>query len=182
MAGHVTIRTARVADATDIGRIHVRAWQVGYRDIMPAVYLDGLDANARGRQWEVGLAQREVEPDGTSTMLAELDRQLVGICVYGSYRLDDSEEAADSPLAELLMLNVDPEFWGTGVAQALDAHALGGLCVRWPRETAALWVLDDNARGRRFYEKEGWEADGVSKDEDVGGTSLTELRYTIGLA
>ena len=40
-----------------------------------------------------------------------------------------------------------------------------------------LWVLEDNPRGRDFYERQGWHADGGRKVEDLGGVELTELRY-----
>jgi hypothetical protein len=35
---------------------------------------------------------------------------------------------------------------------------------------AVLWVLDQNTRARRFYEREGWMADGGVKTETVTGT------------
>jgi len=40
-----------------------------------------------------------------------------------------------------------------------------------------LWVLDSNARARRFYEAGGWRADGAVKRDDSFGISLTEVRY-----
>jgi hypothetical protein len=43
--------------------------------------------------------------------------------------------------------------------------------------SATLWVLDSNARARRFYELAGWTADGSSKQADVAGATVTEVRY-----
>jgi len=34
---------------------------------------------------------------------------------------------------------------------------------------AALWVLDSNARARRFYAKGGWAEDGTVKQDDSYG-------------
>ena len=48
-------------------------------------------------------------------------------------------------------------------------------------ELAALWVLEDNPRTRRFYELAGWSCDGGSKDEEWLGTSVREVRYRINL-
>ena len=44
-------------------------------------------------------------------------------------------------------------------------------------EEAILWVLDTNARARRFYEAAGWEADGSEKVETLGDLELREVRY-----
>ena len=42
---------------------------------------------------------------------------------------------------------------------------------------AFLWVLEGNARGRRFYEAAGWDADGQTKTAAIGGRELVEVRY-----
>jgi hypothetical protein len=42
---------------------------------------------------------------------------------------------------------------------------------------ATLWVLQDNARARRFYSQAGWTADGATKTDDLDGFSLLEVRY-----
>jgi len=40
-----------------------------------------------------------------------------------------------------------------------------------------LWVLDTNARARRFYEAAGFRADGALKVDDGRGFPLSEVRY-----
>ena len=59
---------------------------------------------------------------------------------------------------------VEPDHWGTGIGSRLLAHAT---------DARFLWVLCDNHRGRRFYEHNGWRADGA--EQVVFDT--TELRY-----
>jgi hypothetical protein len=39
-----------------------------------------------------------------------------------------------------------------------------------------LWVLDDNPRARRFYEREGWHPDG-SAESDYLGLTVPLVRY-----
>ncbi len=34
-----------------------------------------------------------------------------------------------------------------------------------------------NARARRFYERTGWHADGVTREDDEGGFVIPEVRY-----
>ncbi|MGW9030074.1 hypothetical protein ACWGQ5_39485 [Streptomyces sp. NPDC055722] len=42
---------------------------------------------------------------------------------------------------------------------------------------AALWVLEDNERARRFYEAGGWGPDGAAVVDTTGGAALNKLRY-----
>jgi hypothetical protein len=42
---------------------------------------------------------------------------------------------------------------------------------------AVLWVLPDNARGRRFYELAGWTTDGTQRTSEVRGVVVPEVRY-----
>jgi hypothetical protein len=43
----------------------------------------------------------------------------------------------------------------------------------------ALWVLRDNVRARRFYERAGFIADGTEKAADLVGHQLREVRYVL---
>ena len=52
-------------------------------------------------------------------------------------------------------LSVHPDHWGTGVAGRLVDACLDDLNAMGSR-TVALWVLADNHRARRFYERTGW--------------------------
>jgi len=45
-----------------------------------------------------------------------------------------------------------------------------------------LWVLEENARARRFYERAGWASDGTRKDELRDGRARHELRCRRELA
>ena len=57
-------------------------------------------------------------------------------------------------------LYVVPDEWGTGVAGALHDHALAAMngCA-----VAHLWVLEENHRARRFYERRGWRPSGETR-------------------
>jgi len=179
----VVIRPPVVDDADDIGRIHVVAWQIGYQGLMAEATLNGLDASERGEYWRELLFEqvRDDPRHGPVPLVAERDGAVVGVAVCGPFRPGVDDSAEHRPAGELWMLNVDPEHWGTGIAQQLDNHAVDQLRLSFPGEMAALWVLEANARGRRFYEKQGWRADGQSKDENVAGAVLTEVRYFIEL-
>ncbi|HZQ83097.1 MAG TPA: GNAT family N-acetyltransferase [Gaiellaceae bacterium] len=56
---------------------------------------------------------------------------------------------------------VRPDHWGTGVAVELHDAALAALpdCAE-----VKLWVLEENHRARRFYEKHGWRPNGETRE------------------
>ncbi|HKB20570.1 MAG TPA: GNAT family N-acetyltransferase [Gaiellaceae bacterium] len=59
-------------------------------------------------------------------------------------------------------LYVVPERWGTGLADELHDRALEevrGL----GSSSCRLWVLEDNIRARRFYERRGWRENGETR-------------------
>jgi GNAT superfamily N-acetyltransferase len=74
------------------------------------------------------------------------------------------------------MLNADPTVFGTGAGPAVHDAALDRLAASGHRR-AVLWVVRDNPRARRFYEREGWRADGHEVVADMGGATVVELRY-----
>jgi len=76
----------------------------------------------------------------------------------------------------LYAINVDPDRWGTGAGRALLAAAQAEL-ARLGYAKAVLWVLPDNARGRRFYELAGWTTDGTQRTSEVRGVVVPEVRY-----
>lgn len=59
-------------------------------------------------------------------------------------------------------LYVLPKEWGSGVAGRLHDEALRKLADAGAT-TARLWVLEDNTRARRFYERRGWHTDGSER-------------------
>jgi RimJ/RimL family protein N-acetyltransferase len=161
------IRPATPADAAAIAAVHVASWQGAYRGQLPDEVLDGLDVERRTAGWQQYLAQ-----DGQATFVAEDEGRVVGFVHLNAARDDDAEPAT----GEVIAIYALPEAWGTGAGRELMAAAL-----EWLREagyrTATLWVLDRNARARRFYELAGWEPDGVAKDDVVAGVPVTEVRY-----
>jgi putative acetyltransferase len=53
-----------------------------------------------------------------------------------------------------------PDYWGSDVASELHDAALAhvGDCAE-----VKLWVLEENLRARRFYEKHGWRRNGEER-------------------
>ena len=162
------MRRARPGDARAVAEVHVRTWQAAYRQVLPLDRLDAVTAGQRVPLWERLLANPEL-----STFVAEQDDRIVAFVNVGPGR----EPGADGELYAIYAL---PEAWGTGAAHDLMAAGLAELRAAG-HATAVLWVLEDNPRARRFYEREGWTCDGARKQEQFLGTDLDEIRYAISL-
>jgi len=162
-----TLRRATVADAAAIGTMHVRAWQVGYRGIMPDAYLDGLQPAQREAMWRDTLSR-----DDPDRQMLVLDRggRVVGSAAFGPSR---DEATTDG---ELYSLNVDPDEWGRGHGGRLLREVAAGLRDAGYRE-AVLFVVVENERARRLYESDGWTVDGGEATEEVLGVEVREVRY-----
>jgi len=169
-----TIRAAVVDDARAIAQIHVDGWRAAYRGQMPDALLDGLSVDQRTEDRRRGIATPR-SPEHR-TWVAETGGRIVAFAITGPSR--DKEAAAG--VAELFAIYVDPARWGTGAGRALLAHVLADLRGRGV-PAVTLWVLDTNARARRFYETAGFAADGGEKSEAFGGVPLREVRYLLPL-
>ncbi|MBM7081641.1 GNAT family N-acetyltransferase [Micromonospora sp. WMMD734] len=177
----LTIRREEPDDAEAIARVHIHGWQAGYAGIMPAEVLARLNPVAWAqRRRDVGTADPE---HPFTTLLAEIDGLPAGFTTFGPYRNNQDRGDLDPAYGEVLAMYVEPAHWGDGTAQALFAAARDGLAARGWREYR-LWVLADNARARRFYERAGLSVDGERSRYQVplagGGppVHLDELRYT----
>jgi len=170
----VTVRAAVVDDARAIAQIHVDGWRAAYRGQMPDALLDGLsfDRRTEDRRRDI------VEPRSPEhrTWVAEEDGRVVAFAITGPSRDKDAAPG----VAELFAIYVDPARWGSGAGRATLAHVVADLRRRG-LAAVMLWVLDTNARARRFYEVAGFVADGGEKSEPFGGATLREVRYLLRL-
>jgi GNAT superfamily N-acetyltransferase len=170
-----TIVPASVADADEIGAMHVRSWQGAYRGLMPQEYLDQLDPVQRADRWRRIL--RDVDSYRGGVLIATTAAGVVGFTAYGPTRDDDGDPGRTGEVTAIYLL---PETWGKGTGRRLMAAALENLTAAGYTD-ATLWVLDTNARARTFYAAGGWVEDGAVKHDDRHGFPLTEVRYRRGL-
>ena len=166
------VRAARVDDAARIAEIHVLGWQGGYRGLMPQDYLDGLDPADRVSRWIQSLGSADWSRGGCF-VVADDDGVLAGFADVISSRDDDAEPGK---VGEVRSIYLAPDAWGHGLGRELMAAALTHLAELGCHEVT-LWVLDTNARARRFYEAAGFRPDGAIKVDDSHGFPLEEVRY-----
>ncbi len=134
------------------------------------------------RRAEGERAAQGERPAGSAAAVAPVT-QVVGYASYGPER-DQNGAIGQAPLdsgspqkcvAELYALYVAPAWWSTGTGRALMDRVLAEVRAEgYPR--IVLWVLEENARARRFYERAGFRPSGASQVlHGLGG--VTEVCY-----
>jgi GNAT superfamily N-acetyltransferase len=158
---HATIRPATPDDAFGCAKVHHTSWVETYSELLPATHWETDTLEQRTATWQLWL-----EGDGV-VKAAEFGGQIVGIAFCGAGRqVGDHPPLRDR---ELYLLYVLAAHHGTGVGQALlDA-------VVAPGAPAQVWVAERNPRARRFYERNGFLADGACfVDEQL---NLAQVRH-----
>ncbi|HKT45042.1 MAG TPA: GNAT family N-acetyltransferase [Gaiellaceae bacterium] len=147
--------------------MHVRTWQAAYTHVFGAERLEGMDVEARTLRWRRWIEAGEV------AHVADDEGRIVGFVWVGPSRDPDAD-------GELYAIYVLPEAWGSGTGPALMRAGIDAMRDAGYREPV-LWVLEDNPRARRFYEREGWELDGGRKEDEFLGVRVAEVRYRVRL-
>jgi GNAT superfamily N-acetyltransferase len=137
----VTIRLARADEAELLFAIQKGASLAGLGHIFPADRFPYPDDAVRERWREV------VATPDHEAFVAETDGEAVGVAAIERW---------------LNGLYVLPERWGSKVAPALHEAALDAIRAAG-KAGAHLWVLEANARARRFYERRGWRENGTTR-------------------
>ncbi len=164
------IRSAEPGDESAIAELHVVAWQVTYRGMVPDEYLDGLSVPRRTQGWRQVIAG--IESPGEELLVALEGGQLQGF--VHSCRSRDPD--AGPHVGEVTAIYVHPDHWGEGIGRRLLEQSVGRLGEAG-FSSATLWVLDLNHRARAFYASAGWLPDGGTKDDERAGFTLHEVRY-----
>jgi ribosomal protein S18 acetylase RimI-like enzyme len=164
----LNIRHARVDDAPTLAQIHVDAWQVAYRSIVPDSFLQRFTYQKREAAFREALAANLEE-----TYLVEDEANAIGILTIGACRDDDLDVKATG---EIWGIYLAPAYWRRGIGTWLVHEAERMLQARGYRDVV-LWVLEDNLEARRFYEALGFQVDGAFKMVELG-KPLKAIRYT----
>ncbi len=165
------IRRATAADAATVARIHVASWQVAYRGIMPDDVIARTDLAYRTAFWEERLADH-----AGSVFLVEDGGQAAAFCHMISTPDPDHDPTT---IGHITALHVLPDVRGRGYGLALLDRVFDEFRERGFSDVT-LWVLEQNAKARRFYEQRGFRLDGGRKMHSRT-TAVPEVRYRIKL-
>ncbi len=166
-----TTRRATPADAETLARINVAAWRSAYQGIVPRALLDGLRPADRVGRF------RARPGDPRATWVAVTEDGTIGAYATVVPVREESDRLPGVPTGELASLYAAPRFRGAGAGFSAHQAGLAHL-VRQGFGHAVVWVFRANAPARRFYERCGWQCDGVVKDPQLGGVPTPEIRYS----
>ena len=139
--------------------VHWKAWHEAYPGLVSQDYLDRLTLEKcaeMAHSW----------PDGI--LVAKEQGRVIGFAGYGNR----GEEAPGT--GEIFAMYVLSEYYGKGIGQHLMDAALEKL--KGCRQIC-LWVLKKNKRAIRFYEKNGFCANG--EESFSKACKATEIRMVL---
>ena len=187
----MVIRAGSAADAAQIAEVQRESWSGAYTGIIADEIIDrvtALDDGARVRQsfrtrpWQrmiVAIPDGEDGEDGGGGG----GGGIVGYAAFGPetdvlgapWPHPLSTDGEERRVAELYALYVRPAWWSTGTGRVLMDRVLA-RSVAAGYSSITLWVLRDNRRARRFYERAGFAPDGAT-NVLTGLGDVLELRY-----
>ena len=128
-------------DLFAVSNVYEQSWKYAYRGIIPQAYLDSIPAG----RWASGIARENMK----SLLLLE-NQRIIGTAAICKSRWEEYPN-----FGEIVSIYLLPAYMGQGFGKALfrrcteELHAQG-------YDKILLWVLEENARARRFYEKNGF--------------------------
>ena len=141
--------------------VHWKSWQEAYPGIVDQQYLDSLTLDkceTIAFRWTDNII---VAKDGDS---------VIGFVAFGKYRNDELENAG-----EVFAVYILSQYYGKGVGYRLIQAAHSELA---DYSKIAVWVLKENTRAIRFYERCGYRFDGREEILELG-SPVTEVRMVL---
>lgn len=123
--------------------VHWKSWHEAYPGLVAQSYLDKLTlekCEAIAYRW----------PD--NILVAKDGEDVIGFVGFGKYRDDELPDAG-----EVFSIYILSRYYGQGVGSQLMREALNQL-RDYPQ--TAVWVLKENQRAIRFYQRWGYRFDG----------------------
>lgn len=158
-----TIERVKLGDEVTLAYIQTESWKAGFKDILNADIL-----------------QKCTQIDKTTAMYRRLLEQNIGngylLKVEGTPHCIawwDATRENDMPgYAELICIHSLQNQWRKGYGSKMLDAVLRDIATAGYTKVM-LWVFEDNVRARRFYEAQGFIADGKTKPNNES----TEICY-----
>lgn len=142
------LRRAGTADLEAIVDVFMDCWMVSYSQAMPGRLVDAMTRERAREIWARTLANSDTEV--VVAAAPENGGRVSGVVGYALPEPDVGYVAS---------LYVSPSTQGAGTGRLLLAEAERRLREQGARR-ARLWVFEQNAPSRSFYQRQGWQADG----------------------
>ncbi|MDO6814487.1 GNAT family N-acetyltransferase [Cobetia amphilecti] len=163
----IKIQSATINDCFEVAILHVKTWQHAYRGMLPECYLNSLSVSDREIMW-----RRMIKQQSAQLLVARIAEQITGFVAFGASR--DKDASIDR--SEIWAIYVAPESWSMGIGHSLWVSAQQEIIAKG-YTSASLWLLADNEKALRFYERVGFTLEPSSrKSFELGGVEVEEIR------
>lgn len=149
-------------DRFEISRIYEESWRYAYKDIIPQNYLESIPA---------GCWVTKLDKEGRNTLVLIEKDAYIGTSSYGKSRFPDFDG-----FGEIVSIYLLPEYMGEGYGKELLEATVDAL-VKLGYRDIFLWVLEENYRARKFYEKAGFVQSNYYLKDNIGGKEIREIQY-----
>ena len=116
---NISIRDAKLKDVDRIIDINMRGWQTAYRGIIDDDFLDNMNINE-----EIEKRKNNIK-NGADIIVAELDNEIVGFCLYRDYIKNQEENLVAD--CEISSLYVKSELKRNGIGKKLMNYVIDDL-------------------------------------------------------
>lgn len=145
-----------------ISHIYEECWKFAYKDIIPQCYLDSIPDG----HWVSNL-----DKEGMNSLIMIENDIFIGTAGYCKSRFSDFDG-----FGEIVSIYLLPQYIGKGYGKKLVDAVINELSKLGYRDIF-LWVLEENHRARKFYEKFGFVRSERYLDDNIGGKKLREVQY-----
>ena len=162
LASRPVIRRAGDVDVLPMAKVHIATWRESYPGLLPDAMLARLSVADQAIRWQ-RMLDRPDAWGGAISFVADQDGSIVGYGTCGEQR-DPllRNRGFTGEVAELYVIrHVQGQGAGSGLMKAMAA-----ALIEHGHRAVSLWVLEQNAPARRFY-------------EHLGGTLIAEKRASL---
>lgn len=157
-------RVTKDDDPFEISKIYEISWKYAYQGMISQNYLDNIPKG----KWADSINRVGIN----SLILIECDR------IIGTASFCESRWEKYNDYGEIVSLYLLPDYIGKGYGRLLLDKCIEEL-KQCGFSKVLLWVLEDNHRAKKFYEKNGFISSGVFLDATIGGADVREVLYLL---
>ena len=150
-------------DPITVSNIYEQSWKYAYKGIIPQDFLDSIPPG----RWIRHLGKEDMR----HLVMCE-DGRMIGTASYCRSRWERY-----SDYGEIVSIYFLPDYIGKGYGRKLFRRCVDELQNLGYRQIL-LWVLEENARARAFYEKNGFHCANEYLEDTIGGKQVREVLYT----
>jgi RimJ/RimL family protein N-acetyltransferase len=161
------IRYATVEDTDSLAKVYSNSFKKAFEGVIPNSILEEKFSFESIQK----SMHKELEEGLPKNIIMFKDEKPIGLLTFAKSKY----EQLDDSCTEIWRIYLDPNYWDKNIGSELMNWGLKEIKENG-YEKVILWVIEDNLRARKFYEKMGFKYDGTNRIINVG-REIKDLRY-----